>query len=600
MLSATEALAFEPLVDVTRLLLPGERPQDLTTMHPPDLLRRWFTLQIDASEPWKYDTTMTTTGENMADCHDLDRLVARLMPDLGAELASATEEALSREDLVESIISRGARCGSGLGALTAADLDEGREKEDFVNAFVAGLFLTRPNLEPLERSAMQRHVELLRQLANAGRLAVEQGMHAGMPCFDRYAALMSRRGSLRLRAAVRELAGARQLLADVEGAVRRHAWQALARRAQEQMLVPGTLGEDVGEDGVRRAFQECVSPELYLARFQTEPVTALGTRVRRLLRDRASSLAELFCFYGLKVLGGIRMTLGGIARMYDECFLNCPRLCLPLRDAEAIFYQVFQQSGRADTGEAGLDELGFLRWLLRAGLRRDTAEAEEDDKECIAWARTSAEKCLESFFDDYLTAHGCQTPQDELHRTLSDADVRGILESHEHLLRGVFEAYAGAPGGAADLSLGTPRGRSPRRPLGRGSPGRCSAPDVLQPPPPAARRATSPAPPPTWAAATERPPDEMREEQWLRLLGDGQVLRSPLDAQAGKSIFRSISRRVQHPGEACAAGSCPCSSRTECPRQEHQEPADPGSQVASDDRAQGHLAPDSTRAERGL
>ena len=43
------------------------------------------------------------------------------------------------------------------------------------------------------------------------------------------------------------------------------------------------------------------------------------------------------------------------------------------------------------------------------------------ERRASAQAPTSAEECLESFLDDYVTANGCQTPQDELLRTLSDS-----------------------------------------------------------------------------------------------------------------------------------------------------------------------------------
>ncbi|CAK0859594.1 unnamed protein product [Prorocentrum cordatum] len=213
---------------------------------------------------------------------------------------------------------------------------------------------------------------------------------------------------------------------------------------------------DAGKDATRYAFQDITRSDQWHSHMRDEHISLLGPRVRNAVRGDIRFIADMFLFYGLSIPGGgTALPLDGIVQLYRDCKLACPRLRLPPQAAEALFYQV--QAGCAEQ-QRGLDELGFLRWLLRAALRRDAgaAGAERAPAGELAGPHQplGAARCFTLLVQEHLLPHACAPPPDAFEQTARDHGTRRLLAAHEQLLRAIFECFArgeepppvGAPG----------------------------------------------------------------------------------------------------------------------------------------------------------
>lgn len=181
------------------------------------------------------------------------------------------------------------------------------------------------------------------------------------------------------------------------------------------------------------------------------------------MRAHSRFLADTFLFYGVSSPSNtVIVTLGGVMQIYSDCKLGCKRLHLSPWEAEKLFYQVDEEQqrierakdteagvqGSAPAPRAGLDELGLLKWVLRAALKRQEVKPEEKDEneKAAEVAGTAAPPqtitdCI-SIFLDHMQAGARKTSTDAFDQTARDPGVKMLMTDHESLFRTMFDAYA--------------------------------------------------------------------------------------------------------------------------------------------------------------
>jgi len=398
--------AWQPPDDPTPLLHGGEDFQALATASTEQLLLRWANVQLASV----FHRPVENFGSDLQDGEAIGLLLSVVAPEV-MEFSEDPEERL------DCIISAAVRC-TDFELLTAQVILEGQS--DMLAAFLAQLFLSRPNLAAKPNSLLAMHLGLLEQIC-IDAFQTFSNPNDQQQIIKMCMQLDSQWAEFTLAAqTVDEAAKAMQ---GVNSRMRTFLGDTLAHRAQGRprvMLDAKEARELLIYTSLNAAHVQSL--------FVTEAVDSFViSRLEDVMRKHFHLLREVFRFYSVPTAtgSGSGMTLEGVMKLYQDCKLRSK--VLAPRHIEVLFVDHLDASAAQDRA---LSPGSFVEVLVGCANLKFKEKIETPHEQ------------LAFLIENHLKPHACQETASLFQHMAYNVKVRNILESHVRELKIIFQLYA--------------------------------------------------------------------------------------------------------------------------------------------------------------
>eukprot|EP00929_Paragymnodinium_shiwhaense_P074173 TRINITY_DN37937_c0_g1_i1.p1 TRINITY_DN37937_c0_g1~~TRINITY_DN37937_c0_g1_i1.p1 ORF type:complete len:1143 (-),score=322.28 TRINITY_DN37937_c0_g1_i1:53-3481(-) len=394
------------LQDPAPLLHGGEEGHALATTSTERLLLRWVNVQLNQV----YHRPVENFGSDLQDGVALGLLMRVVAPDIVDEEFSS-----NYDDRVEQIPAVAARCAD-FELLTPTALIEGQS--DVLAAFLAQLFLARPNLNAQAESMMEMHVKLLEATCQKGYEAVQNPGEENKNLMEYCRGLEADWSEVIL--AFQSIQEVNRTMEGLRNRMHSFLGDTLAHRARGQ---PRTMLD--AKEAREFLFYTSLSPDhLSTLNLKDSVDSTMVGRIEEVLRKHFRLLREAFRHYATGPGGGHGITLEGLLRLYSDCKLRSRDLCP--HHLEVIFHDHVDPSA----ADKVITPQGFVEVLIQCANMKFNNSIEN------LWSQVL------HLIENHLTLHSGGATESVFQRMAYDPRVREVLESHSKELKIVFDLYA--------------------------------------------------------------------------------------------------------------------------------------------------------------
>jgi len=405
--------AYELLEDPTPLLHGGEDFHALATISTEQLLLRWTNVQLKDV----YHRLVENFGSDLQDGMAIGLLLDVVAPEvtLGEPISHDLEERL------EVIAMNASRC-TDFELLTPTTILD--SQSDVLAAFLAQLFLARPNLAARPDSLLKMHLGLLEETCRTGYAALASRSDRSK-LMELCSQLEQRWGELLL--AAQTVHESSRTMRGMQSRMRAFLGDTLAHRAQGR---PQTMLD--AKEARDFLFYTSLNPERLSSLLSKESTdSTIMARIETLLKKHFRLFRDIFRHYTSTPSGaGAGITLEGLVKLYQDCKLRSRDLAP--HHVETIFYDQMDNTGSV---EKTLTPQSFIEVLLYfASMKFKTSF-------------DSVPQQLTALVEQHLQPYSCHESESLFQRMSYDPKVRETLRLHTEELKIVFDIY-----GALDQS----------------------------------------------------------------------------------------------------------------------------------------------------
>eukprot|EP00928_Gymnodinium_smaydae_P039702 TRINITY_DN27059_c0_g1_i1.p1 TRINITY_DN27059_c0_g1~~TRINITY_DN27059_c0_g1_i1.p1 ORF type:complete len:1218 (-),score=337.57 TRINITY_DN27059_c0_g1_i1:5-3658(-) len=406
-------LAWEQLQDHSPLLhYGGEETHELATTSAEQLLLRWINVQLHDL----YHMPVENFGSDLQDGKALWMLLQAVVPEL-VPAESEPEKVEERAEMIATIV---LRC-TDFELLTATAIVEGQS--DVLAAFLAQLFLARPNLKPRSDSLLAMHLKLLETTVTSGLATLSQAREATMLGNSAVMSYCSRLNDQwnEISLALQFVQEVREKTEAVQNLMHVFLSDTLACRARGK---PRTMLD--AKEAREFLLYTSLSPEhAQILALKDGMDNSVISKVEEVLRKSFRLVRDFFRYYQTATAQGTQgVTLENLMRLYQDCKLRSRELAP--HHIEVIFNDFFEKIG----SESVLFPQGFVAVLVQCAKLK------------FGMSYVTMGEQVAQLIEHHLKPNQLHDSATIFQRIIYDPAVREVLNNHSHELHIVYELYA--------------------------------------------------------------------------------------------------------------------------------------------------------------